>query len=147
MFIQPLKAEKPLTRGQLAKRLGLNAEAIRYYEKEGLLPEPQRSESGYRLYDEETVKKLSFIKKAQALGFSLVEIQELLSLKENPDADRQDVRARVQNKLQELNEKMQNLESIRETLVHLLGSCSGFGEAKACPILLDLEEPTQEERS
>ena len=142
-----LKLKKPLTRGQLAQKLGLNAEAIRYYEREGLMPEPARSEGGHRLYGEESVNQLLFIKKAQALGFSLAEIQELLFLKKNPEADRGDVRYQVQKKLEEIDQKMKNLASIRESLADLLGSCSGSGEAKHCPILLGLETPNQGESS
>ncbi len=74
----------PIKSGDLAKRANVNTETLRYYEREGLLPEPERTESGYRLYADEDVKRVQFIKRAQELGFSLKEVKELLALKPQP---------------------------------------------------------------
>jgi MerR family mercuric resistance operon transcriptional regulator len=74
-----------LTIGQLAKQAGVNIETIRYYERQGLLPEPPRRASGYRQYSAEFVKRIQFIKRAQTLGFSLKEIAELLDLRIESD--------------------------------------------------------------
>jgi len=73
--------------GEVAQRGGVSLQAIRYYEREGLLPEPPRLASGYRLFPDTAVRRVHFIKRAQELGFSLAEIRELLSLRENADAD------------------------------------------------------------
>ena len=74
-----------MTRGQLARKADVNFETIRYYEKMKLMPEPERTESGYRIYTQEAVTRIQFIKRAQELGFSLKEISELLTLRVDPD--------------------------------------------------------------
>jgi MerR family copper efflux transcriptional regulator len=73
--------------GEVAERSGVNLQTIRYYEREGLLPEPARLTSGYRIFPLDTVRRVQFIKRAQGLGFSLAEVRELLSLRENADSD------------------------------------------------------------
>ena len=75
---------KPLSIGSLAKQAGVNLETLRFYERRGLLPEPPRTKSGYRMYPSEAVKRLRFIKRAQELGFSLDEVEELLALQLSP---------------------------------------------------------------
>src|SRR5215472_13086183 len=88
--------------GQLAQRAAVNLQTIRYYEREGLLPEPPRLSSGYRLYPDSMVRRVRFIKRAQETGFSLAEIRELLSLRADGRRERTAVRALTQAKIAEV---------------------------------------------
>lgn len=125
-----------LTRGTLAKRCGINRETVRYYERSGLLPEPARSEGNYCLFDDEAVERLNFIRRAQTAGFSLDEIRSLLSLKFDPVSTCGDVSEMVQAKVVGIDQKIQALVVMRESLVELLHDCPG-GDVpiEECPIL------------
>ena len=105
--------------GEVAKLTGLTTKTIRYYELLGLLPEPQRTESGYRLYGQEDVKRLSFIKKAKRLGLSLADIQDILSLHGEKQRPCIHVLALLDKKLTELDEVMDDLRRFREELAQL----------------------------
>src|SRR5213596_1649390 len=129
-----------LTRGELAQQGRVNAETIRYYERRGLLPKPPRTPSGYRTFDREAVRRLRFIKQAQALGFSLKEIRELLSLRVDPRSSCADVRRRAEAKIADIDEKLRALRAMRRALVRLTAACAGRGPVSACPILESLEE-------
>ncbi len=129
-----------LTVGKAAEQAGVNVETLRYYERRGLMPTPQRSLSNYRLYDEEAVKRLKFIKRAQEIGFTLAEIDELLALRATPDAKCSEVRARAQEKIGDIDEKLRVLNSMRKVLQKLVVDCSGKGGVDKCPILGALEE-------
>ena len=129
-----------LTVGRAAKLAGVNVETLRYYERRGLMPEPERSVSNYRLYTEESVRRLKFIKHAQEIGFTLSEIQELLSLRATPDARCAEVRARTEEKIRDIDEKLRMLNSMRNVLQKLVADCSGRGGIDKCPILAALEE-------
>ena len=125
-----------LTVGKLAKASGIGVETVRYYEKRGLLPEPDRLPSGYRVYSGGTVNRIRFIKRAQELGFTLEEIQALLLLTDNPDADCEDVRNRAQNKITEIKTKMDDLQKVLDGLIELSGYCPGKGKPLSeCSIL------------
>jgi MerR family transcriptional regulator, copper efflux regulator len=124
-----------LTVGELAKRCDVNAESIRFYEGKGLLPKPQRSASGYRMYSGETVQRLTFIKHAQTLGFSLKEIKELLVLRIDPKTTCADVRARSTAKMAEIDSKVHALLAMMKALKRIVASCSGRGPVSQCPIL------------
>ena len=102
--------------GEVAQRGGVSLQAIRYYEREGLLPEPPRLASGYRLFPDTAVRRVHFIKRAQELGFSLAEIRELLSLRENADADAQDMRDRAIGKIVDIEQKIRRLRVMRNAL-------------------------------
>ena len=131
-----------LTRGELAKRCEVNFETVRYYEQEGLIPKPSRSASNYRLYSEETIQRIRFIKRAQELGFTLGEIKELLSLRARPRAKCADILERAEAKIQNIDEKIRTLKAMRRALAKLKGECQGAKPISACPILeaLDAEE-------
>lgn len=94
-IIRRMNGSERLTIGGLAKNGAVNVETIRYYERQGLLPEPPRSSSGYRVFSMESVARIRFIKRAQGLGFSLNEIKELLSLRVDPNSTTADVRRRA----------------------------------------------------
>jgi MerR family mercuric resistance operon transcriptional regulator len=121
--------------GDVAKRGGVNLQTIRYYEREGLLPEPPRLASGYRLFPEAAVRRVRFIKRAQELGFSLAEIRELLLLRENADAGAQDMRERARAKVADIEEKIRTLRAMKKALNALAESCPGCGPLSECPIL------------
>src|SRR6266700_497417 len=105
--------------GELAGRGGVNLQTIRYYEREGLLPEPPRLESGYRMFPENTVRRVRFIKRAQELGFTLAEIRELLSLRVERNRSRAEVRALAELKISEIEEKIRTLKAMKRALADL----------------------------
>lgn len=128
-----------LTRGKLAGRGGVNIATIRYYEKRGLLPAAPRSRAGYRLYAGDALRRLHFIRQAQALGFSLDEIQQLLSLRMQPGTTCADIRMRAHRKIQTVEDKIRDLHRIRQALSKLAVSCHGAGPTSECPILESLD--------
>ncbi len=131
-----------LTTGKLARAVDVNVETLRYYERRGLLPEPPRRGSGYRAYPPESVGRLRFIKGAQALGFTLEEIQELLELRVDQNASSGEVRRRSQEKVAQIDEKIRALREMRDALSHLIEQCSGEGPMSDCPILEAMEMQT-----
>jgi MerR family mercuric resistance operon transcriptional regulator len=137
-----MKTAMALKIGQLAQRAALNLQTIRYYEREGLLPEPPRLSSGYRLYPDSMVRRVRFIKRAQEIGSSLAEIRELLSLHADGRRDRTAVRALTQAKIADIDGKIRTLKAMRIFLSRLADGCSGCGPASECPILesIDSEE-------
>src|SRR6266852_9314703 len=132
-----------LTRGELAQQGRVNAETIRYYERRGLLPKPPRTPSGYRTFDAEAVRRLRFIKQAQALGFSLKEVRQLLALRLDARTSCADVRIRAETKLADIEAKIKMLRAVKKALSKIVTACSGRGPISACPILdaLDGCEP------
>ena len=124
-----------LSAGKLAKAADVNVETLRYYEKRGLLPEPPRKESGYRVYPESFVDRLKFIKGAQVLGFTLEEIQDLLDMRLDTKANRADVRLRATEKIENIQGKIEALEQMKQALQHLVHQCHGDGSTAECPIL------------
>lgn len=114
--------------GEVAKRSGIGVEALRFYEKSGLLDRPGRTYGGYRLYDESVLTRLAFIKKAQVLGFSLDEIRQLIEHKkagENPCAE---VREVVKTRLAELDERIGQMRAYRDELAAALKEWEKVGE-------------------
>lgn len=114
---------KHLTIGKLAARTGVGVETIRYYERSGFLPAPDRLPSGYRVYGSATINKVRFIREAQSLGFSLSEISDLLSLTDDPEADCAQVNERAQTKLQEIKDKIHRLQLMQASLERLAKYC------------------------
>ena len=129
-----------LTIGQLARQANVNLETIRYYERRGLIPEPPRNESGYRQYGEQDLQRTRFIKRAQALGFTLKEISELLSLRVAPGTSCRQVKERVQAKIEDVEKRIADLDQMRAALLRLSRQCMGRGPASKCPILDELNQ-------
>lgn len=131
-----------LSIGQLAKRAGVAIDTVRYYERNRLLDPAGRLESGYRRYGDTELKRLRFIRRAKALGFTLAEIRELLSLSEQRSVPK--IRRAAESRLADVERRMVELERIRDALRTLVAACPGHGRADACPILnaLNREEPT-----
>ncbi|MCC6802066.1 MAG: heavy metal-responsive transcriptional regulator [Anaerolineae bacterium] len=132
-----------MTRGELARHGQVNPETIRYYERSGLLPMPERSEAGYRLFAPAAVQRIRFIKRAQAVGFSLDEIRTLLDLKYASDATCGDVRDMVDAKIDDIDRKIAALQAMRAELSALFDECPG-GEhpTDECPILGSFAQDT-----
>lgn len=124
--------------GQLARQAGVAVDTVRYYERQGLLPPPARRASGYRHYAAEDVARLRFIRRAKDLGFTLDEIRDLLTLSAVQDGDRGEVRALAQQRLADIERRLQELEVMRATLARLVRHCSGHGPIEGCPIIDDL---------
>jgi len=130
---------KSLTRSQLAKKVNVNIETLRYYERRGLIPEPERKASGYRQYSPDYVARIQFIKRAQALGFTLKEITELLSLRVDPHTSCDHVREKAEIKIKEIEKKIVDLQKMKSALQTLTASCQSGGPTGDCPILEALE--------
>ena len=125
--------------GQLAKAAEVNSETLRYYERENLLPLPDRTESGYRLYTEDDLKRVIFIKRAQELGFSLKEIKELLSLASDKQQSSAAVKLLADQKIQTIEAKITSLQAIKDNLQALSNLCNGEGRIQECPIIKSLD--------
>lgn len=128
-----------LTIGDVARKAQVNVETLRYYERRGLLAKPPRSDSNYRLYPEDAVKRVRFIRRAQELGFTLKEIGELLSLRATAGASCKAVRQLAEEKIADVNEKIRTLEAMHTALAKLVAQCSGQGPITDCPILETLD--------
>lgn len=124
-----------LTIGQVADITGVGVETVRFYQRRGLVEEPPRQGTRRRRYPPETVARLRFIRGAQNLGFSLNEVQDLLDLRITPGASKADVKARAEAKVAQIEEKMHDLQRMRDTLLKLIGACEGSGPLDDCPIL------------
>jgi DNA-binding transcriptional MerR regulator len=116
--------------GEVSKRSGIGIEALRFYEKSCLLDKPSRTDSGYRMYDAGVLERLAFIKQAQVLGFSLDEIKRIIDDKragQNPCAE---VRSLVRQRLQELDERMQEMQRYRQELAATLAEWDEVGDSQ-----------------
>ncbi|MDX1374311.1 MAG: heavy metal-responsive transcriptional regulator [Burkholderiales bacterium] len=127
-----------VTIGKLAKDIGIGAGALRYYERLGLLPPASRTASGYRVYGAPAAQRLRFIRRAQALGFSLEEIAQLLALSDNPRARARDVKRVTQAKIADIEGRIAALRRMKRGLETLEARCSGHGHIGECPILAAL---------
>ncbi|OZY33489.1 Cu(I)-responsive transcriptional regulator [Pseudomonas lundensis] len=123
--------------GQAAKHSRLSAKMIRYYESIGLLKPAHRSDSGYRLYSDDDLHTLAFIKRSRDLGFSLDEVGKLLALWQDRQRASSDVKALARQHIDELNQKIVELTSLRDTLQDLVDTCQG-DHRPDCPILKGL---------
>ena len=131
----------PLTIGAVAKRAGVPIDTIRYYEREGLLPEAPRRASGYRSYGEDAVAQLRFIRRAKDLGFTLEEVRELLALSADRHGGVEGVRERAAARLHAIEARIAELQRVRDGLAELVEACPGHGAPEDCPILKALAEP------
>ena len=121
-----------LTIGKLANKANISVETIRYYERRGLIKRPVKPDIGYRQYENESLQRLLFIKKAKTLGFSLDEIGNLLVLSEGHCAD---VQSLARQKLIGIKTKVKDLQRLEHVLEDLVGQCSNNIDAAHCPII------------
>ena len=127
--------------GEIAEKIGLNVETLRYYEKIKIMPKPKRMESRYRIYDELDLKRLLFIKRAKELGFTLKEIKELLNLKIESTATCGDVKHLAEHKLTDIEERIRDLKNIKKVLLKLITQCvCEEVSTEECPILEVIEQ-------
>ena len=126
--------------GQLARRAGVAIDTVRYYERADLLSPAGRLASGYRRYGATELKRLRFIRRAKALGFTLADIRGLLALSDERSVAK--VKKAAEAKLADVDRRIEELERIRDGLRDLVRTCPGHGRAESCPILnaLNAEE-------
>ncbi|MBK9293412.1 MAG: MerR family DNA-binding protein [Oligoflexia bacterium] len=117
------KIKEKLTIGNLAKASGIGVEAVRFYQREGLIQEPQKPTRGYREYSIDTISKIKFIKRCQELGFSLREIKEIIAFNSKQGSTCSEVRKKTIKKLEEINEKIENLKQMKKSLEELKCAC------------------------
>ena len=124
--------------GKIGKLLGLSADTLRYYEKIGLLTDIQRTPANTRLYSDKDVSRLRFIQRAQKMNFSLAEIKDLLSMREDPQHSRHEVRELTRHKLQEIESHLKDLTTLRNELTLLVNLCAS--SEGGCPIIEGIEQ-------
>ena len=127
-----------LTIGKVAKLAEVNVETIRYYQRRGLLAEPHKPYMGYRRYPADIVKHIRFIKRAQALGFTLNEVAVLMELEEASACGK--TRALARDKINAIDQRMSGLTSMRKALATLVRQCEAGEATKGCPIIRALEQ-------
>jgi Hg(II)-responsive transcriptional regulator len=124
--------------GAAAEQAGVNVQTLRYYERRGLLPRPPRRQSGYREFPSDAVRIVRFIKRAQELGFTLDEVEELLRLRNDKRRDRARVRAVAERRVRQIEQKIAELEAMKDALAHLVHCCHD-GSTLECPIIEALD--------
>jgi MerR family copper efflux transcriptional regulator len=137
-----MTTQSALSIGRIAQSAGVAIDTIRFYEREGLLPEPRRRPSGYREYDQSAVSRLRFIRRAKDLGFTLEEIRELLALSADRHVGVEGVRERAAARLRAIDDRIAELQRVRAGLAELVDACPGHGAPEDCPILKALGETT-----
>lgn len=128
-----------LSIGQIAKATGVSVEAIRFYEKRGLIATPQRTSAGYRQYPPETIKRVRFILHAKDAGFTLAEIADLLALRQSSSDSCAKIKQRAQAKLDDVDSRLNDLHLVRGALSNLIAKCDGMEQMGECPIIETLE--------
>jgi len=127
------------TIGQVAKRAGVGVETVRFYERRGLIKQPRKRSSGYRVYPEDVVHRIRFIRHAKDLGFTLNEIGELLSLRPDPHGSCDAVKQSAEAKVADIEEKIGSLTRMQHSLGRLIDACENRSDTAECPILEALE--------
>lgn len=130
---------KAMKIGEVAKCCGVGIETIRFYEREGLLQEPERRPSGYRQYDESTIKRLEYIGRAKELGFTLAEIRELLELSFAVHQGCVHIRQRAEAKITDIEIKLRSLQKMRRSLRSIVNQCKKKDSPHECPLVHDAE--------
>lgn len=131
--------EKPMTIGRLSKAAGVKVTTIRYYESIGVMSEPDRSESGQRLYGDEAVQRLSFIRHARDLGFPMDSIRELIDLQTQPDQNCTAVDAIARVQLTDVRKRLNQLEALEAELKRMIACCEG-DRVETCQIISTLND-------
>jgi MerR family copper efflux transcriptional regulator len=133
------EAPRHFTIGKLADRAGVGIDTVRFYERRGLLPKPKRTASGYRLYDEASINRIRFVRRAKQLGFTLDEIEILLQLQDK-GGRKAEVKSITTRKLEQIDAKIADLSRMRDVLTTLAAECSGQGNISTCPIIEAIAE-------
>lgn len=127
---------RSFTIGRLATACSVRRDTIRYYERSGLLPEPGRTSSGYRVYGDDDIRRVNFIKTAQSLGFTLTEIGMLLSIQSSNLASAADVVKLTEQKISNLSAKLRQLRGVKQALEQLVADCPVDVPVSDCPIIM-----------
>jgi len=137
---------KGITIGQVAKASNINIETVRYYERRGLIPEPPRNESGYRMFSKEAIQDIKFIKRAQGLGFTLEEIKKLLSASNDEESFKaEELYDFATEKIQEIESKIREFNNMKSLLEDVARKCPGPGVPRnQCSIIKKLTEGENE---
>lgn len=133
--------EAPLKIGDVARLAELSVDAVRFYEREGLLGRVRRTPAGQRQYDAEAVRRLAFVRRATALGFSLAEVKGLLTLRVSARTPCERVRKRALSKLADIDQRISELQAMREALARLAHNCDEPSATGNCPFLDELTRP------
>ncbi|MEE9312873.1 MAG: heavy metal-responsive transcriptional regulator [Planctomycetota bacterium] len=134
-----------ITVGKLADAAGINLETVRFYERENLLPKPERTAGGHRVYSADDIARLKFIQSAKFVGFTLKEIRTMVRVRDTePDGDCEDAMELARLKLEEIEKRLQHLHSIRDSLHKFIHSCPGKGRGH-CTVLNGIEKLTTEQ--
>lgn len=136
--------EKSYRISDVSKETGLSVDTLRYYEKAGLLKNIHRAPSGVRLYNDADLSRLRFIQRAKTMNFTLDEISKLLQMRENPARVKKNVRQLTQNKLNEVEQHLKTLNTLRNELTLLVNLCTG--SADGCPIIEDIDQVKNKKR-
>jgi Hg(II)-responsive transcriptional regulator len=134
-----------LTIGQVAQRARVRLDTVRYYERRGLLPPPPRTAAGYRQYAPETVRRVEFIKRAQTLGFTLDEIEQLLALRVTPGPGCTAVERSARSAIERLDQQLADLQRMRGALARLADACHSQHATEECPLLDAIETHEDDE--
>lgn len=130
-----------MTIGAFAQMAGVNVETIRFYQRKGLLPEPEKPYGSIRRYGAADVARIRFVKSAQRLGFSLDEVVQLLRLEDGTHcSEALDIAAQ---RLADVRARLKDLARMEEVLSRLVGECRGSGELVSCPLIASLRQPEQ----
>ncbi|GAA1580117.1 hypothetical protein GCM10009789_37350 [Kribbella sancticallisti] len=125
---------------ELARKAGVNPETLRYYERRGILPAPERTPSGYRNYPDWAVHLVRFVKRSQELGYSLTDIEHLLRLGDSGAASCAEARAITAARLADLDRKIADLRRMRDSLAHSATTCQGPGPGRLCRLMVQTIE-------
>lgn len=133
---------KAMKIGEVARISGTGIETIRFYEREGLLLEPERRPSGYRQYDEATVERLNYIRQAKELGFTLAEIKELLELS-FAHSNCEHIRQRAEGKITDIESKIRSLQQMKRSLRKIVERCRAKDSTGDCPLVHKAKRPSR----
>jgi MerR family transcriptional regulator, mercuric resistance operon regulatory protein len=125
---------------EVARQADVNSQTLRYYERRGLLPEPERSPAGYRTYTADAVRLVRFVKRAQSLGFTLDDVEELLHLAGGGPASCVDAKAMARNRITDLDQRITELVGMRDALSRLVDTCERPRRKRDCPLLVEIEK-------
>ncbi|MCH8221348.1 MAG: helix-turn-helix domain-containing protein [Proteobacteria bacterium] len=135
----------PIGIGALSARTDCKIETIRYYERQGLLPDPPRSAGGHRLYQEDHLKRLTFIRRCRKLGFTMAQIRQLLGLVDEHQYSCQDIKVLTMDHVEEIREKIDHLKRLEQALLQMAAECSG-DSIPSCPVIDALYQPLEDSR-
>jgi MerR family copper efflux transcriptional regulator len=136
-------SSEPLTIGKVAARAGVGVETIRFYERKGLIRRPTTRTRGFRRYSLDAVERVTFIRGAKELGFSLREVRDLLSIRDERGATCADMRERAEAKIVDVDARIANLKRMRKSLAALMHTCDGTAPVAKCPIVVSLRAGRQ----